>query len=104
MYQVDKALTEYGDKVPQEERDSVQRANDDLKEALKGDDVPDIKSKTEALMQAFQKIGQAMYAQQQAQGAQAQAAAAGGGTTGTPEGGSDGDVVEGEIVDEGGAS
>jgi molecular chaperone DnaK len=104
VYQVDKALTEYGDKVPQEERDSVQRANDDLKEALKGDDVPDIKSKTEALMQAFQKIGQAMYAQQQAQGAQAQAAAAGGGTTGTPEGGSDGDVVEGEIVDEGGAS
>src|SRR5438105_4503826 len=66
-YQVDKALIDYGDKVPAEDRDAVTKANDDLKEALKGDDVDAIKTKTDALMQAFQKIGQAMYAQQQAQ-------------------------------------
>src|SRR5207248_1571578 len=65
-YQVDKALVEYGDKVPAEERDAVSSANDELKEALKGDDVDAIKSKTDALMQAFQRIGQAMYSQQQA--------------------------------------
>jgi molecular chaperone DnaK len=110
VYQVDKALVEYGDKVPAEEREAVTKANDDLKEALKGDNVEDIKSKTDTLMQAYQRIGQAMYAQQQAaQASEAQAAAGGagpagdvggtgGGTSSQP---GDGDVVEGEIVDEG---
>jgi molecular chaperone DnaK len=106
-YQVDKALSDYGDKVPAEEREAVQKANEDVKEALKGDDVDRIKSATESLNQAFQRIGQAMYSQQQ------QAAAAGAGAAGPageaaaegPSGGGsgDGDVVEGEIVDEGGA-
>ena len=101
---MDKALVEYGDKVPAEEREAVVKANDEVKEALKGEDVEAIKAKTEALMQAFQRIGQAMYAGQQAD-AQAQAAAGGGGSEGpsSPAEG-EGDVVEGEIVDEGGAS
>jgi molecular chaperone DnaK len=106
-YQVDKALSEYGDKVPAEEREAVQKANEDVKEALKGDDVDRIKSTTESLSQAFQRIGQAMYSQQQS------AAAAGGAGPSDPGAGAaeatpgedtgDGDVVEGEIVDEGGA-
>ena len=66
VYQVDKALGDYGDKVPAEEREAVTKANDEVKEALKGDDVGRIKASTEVLMQAFQRIGQAMYAQQQA--------------------------------------
>src|SRR5438128_289816 len=105
-YQVDKALVEYGDKAPAADREAVVAANDELKEALKGDDLDAIRSKTEALMQAFQRLGQAMYAQQ--------AAAAGGEAAGAAEAGSaagpggaagdgEGDVVEGEIVDEGGA-
>jgi molecular chaperone DnaK len=110
VYQVDKALVEYGDKVPAEEREAVTKANDELKEALKGENVEDIKSKTDALMQAYQRIGQAMYAEQQAaQAGEAQAAAGGagpsgdvGGTGGGTSGQTgDGDVVEGEIVDEG---
>jgi molecular chaperone DnaK len=110
VYQVDKALVEYGDKVPAEDREAVQKANDEVKEALKGDDVERIKASTDALMQAFQRIGQAMYAQQQAQqaGGEQQTAAAGGsgGEAGAGETGSagEGDVVEGEIVDEGEAS
>src|SRR6059036_468330 len=60
-YEVDKALQDYGDKVPAEEREAVTKANDEAKEALKGDDVERIKTTTEALMQAFQRIGQAMY-------------------------------------------
>jgi molecular chaperone DnaK len=103
-YQVDKALVEYGDKVPAEDREAVTKANDELKEALKGEDVDAITQKTDALMQAFQRIGQAMYSQQQ----QGQAAAGGAGDTAGPGAGSeesassgDGDVVEGEIVDEG---
>ena len=111
-YQVDKALVEYGDKVPAEEKDAVTKANDEVKEALKGDDVERIKQATDALMQAFQRIGQAMYSQQAA-GQQAAAGGAGGGGAEPTDGAGhaaggdasgDGDVVEGEIVDEGGAS
>src|SRR5207302_3695860 len=72
-YQIDKALSEYGEKVPADEKAAVETANADLKEALKGEDVERIKQATDAAMAAFQKIGQAMYAQQQA-GQQAQAA------------------------------
>jgi molecular chaperone DnaK len=99
-YQVDKALVEYGDKVPADDRDAVIKANDELKEALKGDDVEKIKAATDALLEAFQKIGQAMYAQQQAASGGGQEAAAGS-ASGEEASSGDGDVVEGEIVDEG---
>ena len=97
-YQIDKALAEWGDKVPEGDRDELAKANDELKEVLKGEDVEKIRSATEATMQVFQRIGQAMYQHAQAQAASQQAAAGG-----TSEGG-EGDVVEGEIVDEGSAS
>jgi molecular chaperone DnaK len=103
-YQVDKALVEYGDKIPSEDREAVSKANDELKEALKGDDVEAIKTKTDALMQDFQKIGQAMYAQQQAQTPSEGGEAAGGGGPEDTDSPGEGDVVEGEIVEEGGAS
>jgi molecular chaperone DnaK len=99
VYQAEKTVNELGDKVAAEDRDAVQKAVAEVKEALKGDDTGRIKSATDALMQAFQKVGQAVY-QQQAE----QQAAAGGGpgpgpsTAGTQEGGED--VVEGEVVDE----
>jgi molecular chaperone DnaK len=97
-YQVDKSLEEWGDQVAEGDRDELRKLNDELKEALKGEDVEKIKSGTDAVMRKFQGIGQSMY--QQTAEAQ-QAAAAGGGATTAPE--SDGDVVEGEIVDEGGS-
>src|SRR5712692_9849286 len=100
IYQVDNALVEYGEKIPVADRDAVQKALEDAKEALKGEDVDRIKSTTESLMQAFQRIGQAMYAQQQGQaGGSAPSAAATGTEDAAPSSG-DGDVVEGEIVDE----
>src|SRR5712692_3636531 len=103
IYQVDNALVEYGEKIPVADRDAVQKALEDAKEALKGEDVDRIKSTTESLMQAFQRIGQAMYAQQQGQaGGSAPSAAATGTEDAAPSSG-DGDVVEGEIVDEGGS-
>src|SRR3989454_76676 len=104
-YQVDKALSDYGDKIPEADREAVRSANEEVKEALKSDDVDRIKSATDALMQAFQKVGQAMYAQRQASGGSGAEAAAGGSPGGEGSGSpGDGDVVEGEIVDEGGAS
>ena len=101
-YQVDKALVEYGDKVPAEDRQTLAQVNDELKEALKGDDLDLIRNKTQALMEVFQRVGQAMYAQQQATAGEAeqQAAASGGGDGGPQPGSSEGDVVEGEIVDD----
>jgi molecular chaperone DnaK len=110
VYQVDKALTEYGDKIPAEDREAVVKANDEVKEALKGEDIDAIRTKNDALMQAFQRVGQAMYSAQQAEQAQQQAAAGGSptGEAGSAEGEAatpgEGDVVEGEIVDEGNAS
>jgi molecular chaperone DnaK len=107
-YEVDKALQDYGDKVPAEVREAVTKANDEVKEALKGDDVERIKSTTDALMQAFQRVGEAMYSQQATAQSEAQAAAGGGNPSGggneAPPSEGDGDVVEGEIVDEGGSS
>ena len=111
VYQVDKALNEYGDRMPAEDRDVLKRTTDDVREALKGDDMDRIKSATDSLMQAFQRVGQVMYAGQQQSQGEAQAAAGGGGSQPGPQAGpqtgaqaGDGDVVEGEIVDEGGAS
>jgi len=99
-YQTDKSLEEWGDKVPEADREELKKLSDELKEALKGEDVEKIKVGTDALMRRFQGVGQAMYEQAQA-GAAQQAAAAGGGEAGSSAG--DEDVVEGEIVDEGGA-
>jgi len=106
-YQVDKALTEYGDKIPQADREAVVSANDAVKEALKGDDPNAVKAASDALMTAYQKVGQAMYSAQQAAASAGPAAGdpPAGSSPEKPEGASgDGDVVEGEIVDEGGAA
>jgi molecular chaperone DnaK len=99
-YQVDKSLEEWGDKVPEGDREELRRLNDELKEVLKGEDVEKIRAGTDAVMQKFQGIGQSMY--QQTAEAQ-QAATAGGGSTTAPETEGEADVVEGEIVDEGGS-
>jgi molecular chaperone DnaK len=102
-YQVDKSLEEWGDKVPDGDRDELKKLNDELKDALKGEDVERIKSATEAVLSKFQGIGQAMY-QQTSQAQAQQAAAAGGEGPSTPGSEGENDVVEGEIVDEGDAS
>jgi molecular chaperone DnaK len=99
-YQIEKALKEWGDKVPEADRGELQRANDELKEALKGEDVERIRRATDAAMQVFQRVGQAMY--ERVQPAGSQQAAAGGGASGSSAG--EGDVVEGEVVDEGDGS
>ncbi len=105
LYQTEKSLKEYGDKVSQDDRLAIDRALGDLRDALKGEDVARIKAATDEALKAGQKLGEAMYknaqAQQQAQaGAQAgaqQGPAAGAQATGN-NGGKD-DVVEAEVVD-----
>jgi molecular chaperone DnaK len=97
QFSTEKFLTENGDKVPADVKSEVDSAVADLKKALEGDDSAAIISATERLGTVSQKLGQAMYAD-----AQAQQATAGGSTGGTPGGasGGDEDVVDAEIVDE----
>jgi molecular chaperone DnaK len=101
VYQVEKFLAENPDKISGDDKDAANKGVEEVKEALKGEDTEAIKAKTDALMQVFQRIGQSMYQQQQT-------AAPGAGGDSPPAGDTgDGDVVEGEIVDdqaEGGAS
>jgi molecular chaperone DnaK len=100
VYQAEKNLAELGDKVAADDKSQVEKDIEAVKEALKGDDTDRIRGATDALMQSFQRVGQAVYEQAQAQQDQA-AAAGGGGESGQPGGD---DVVEGEVVDEGGGS
>jgi molecular chaperone DnaK len=99
-YQAEKTVKELGDKVPAEDREQVEKDVAEVREALKGDDTERIKAASERLMESFQKVGQAVYQQQQAQDAQQAAAAGGAGTAESGPSGGD-DVVEGEVVDEG---
>jgi molecular chaperone DnaK len=107
-YQVDKFLEENADKVPEADATELRTANGELKDALKVEDADaeKIRAATEATMQVFQRIGQAMYQQQQEQQQAQQSASETGGAPGGAEAAepeSEDDVVEGEIVDEGGA-
>ena len=76
----EKTLKEHGDKVSAAEKTAIENAISSLKSAAETDDVNSIKEKTDALMQASMKLGEAMYRAQQSQ---AQAGAAQGPDAGT---------------------
>jgi len=72
IHTTEKNLTEFGDKVGADEKTAIETELNALKSALEGTDldVEDIKAKTESLMNASMKLGEAMYkAQQEADGA-----------------------------------
>jgi molecular chaperone DnaK len=104
-YTVDKSLGEWGDKVPAGDKDELVKATDELKELLKDQaaTAESLNAASEKVMGIFSRIGQSMYQQAQAEPT---AAAASDGETGSdgqaPSG--DDEVVEGEIVEEGGSS
>ncbi len=84
IYATEKSLNELGDKVGGAEKQKIEDAIAALKQALQGDDVEAIKSKTEALKQASYKIAEEIYKQQ---GGAAGAGAAGGAGAGSNMGG-----------------
>jgi molecular chaperone DnaK len=75
IYQTEKAVTDLGDKVTEEEKTEIDAKKEDLKKALESDNVEDIKAKSEALSQAFYKVSEKMYQQaaQEQQGQQGDA-------------------------------
>ncbi|HWU13308.1 MAG TPA: Hsp70 family protein, partial [Caulobacter sp.] len=75
VHSTEKALAEHGDKVGAAEKTAIETGITDLKSALEGEDVEAIQAKTQALIQASMKLGEAMYsAQQGAEGGEEAAA------------------------------
>ena len=66
-----KTLEEHGDKISAEEKSAIETASADLRTAAEGDDLADIKAKTETLMQASMKLGEAVYKAQSEAGPEA---------------------------------
>jgi molecular chaperone DnaK len=66
IHSVKKSLTEHGDKLEASEKDAIEAAIKDAEEAIKSDDKEAIEAKTNALMEASQKLGEKVYAEQQA--------------------------------------
>jgi len=92
-YSTEKILSENEDKVPAEVADDVKAAIAEVKTALEGTDTDAVKTAHEALVEKAQKIGEAVYASQQAE------AASGSASEGDAPSADD-DVVDAEIVDE----
>ncbi len=88
IHQTEKQLEEFGDKVPAADKDAIETALNELKEVKDGEDLEAIQQKTQALVQAAMKLGEAMYAAHQAE-------------AGSEEGGAetsgDDDVVDAEF-------
>jgi molecular chaperone DnaK len=97
LYTVQKTLDQLGDKVPPAEKAEVTRAMDELREALKGQDVNLIRQKMDALQRASFRISQILYQQASSQ---AGAQSAGGGPTQTPPPPGDGGVIDADYKEE----
>ena len=65
IHSTEKNLKEHGSKVSDAEKKAIEDGSVSLKESLKGEDIEDIKKKTEALVQASMKLGEAIYKSQQ---------------------------------------
>ncbi|MFH1795488.1 MAG: molecular chaperone DnaK [Pseudomonadota bacterium] len=75
IHSSEKSLKEYGEKIGEGDRTAISDAVAALKAASEGDDIEDIKAKTNVLAEAAMKLGQAMYEASQAESAEADARA-----------------------------
>ena len=104
IFATEKSLSEHGDKISEDDKKAIEDSVADLKSSLEGDDLEDIKAKTESLTQASMKLGEAVYKASQEDTANAEA----GQETGSQDSGSassngdDAKVVDAEFeeVDE----
>lgn len=67
VHSVKKSLTEHGDKLDADEKAKIEAAIKDVEDVIKDGDKETIEAKTNALMEASQKLGEKVYAEQQAQ-------------------------------------
>ena len=99
IHTVKKSLGEYGQELSDSEKGAIDEAIKAAEEAMRDGDVDTIKAKSEALGAAAQKLGEKMYAKQQAQqaGGVEQSAGTGGGGGGGKK--DDSDVVDAEFTE-----
>jgi len=107
IFTAEKSLKDAGDKIKEEEKKDIEAKIEELKKVKDSEDIESIKSKTQELSTAAQKIGQAMYQQDAGQkqaGAQGDPSAQGAqpGSDGQPqeEKSQEGEVVDGEVEEE----
>ncbi len=93
IYQTEKVLREQGDKVPGAEREAVESALAEVKEAVAGSDLDRIRASTETLVGASQSFSQRLYESAAAEGASSSATPG----ASTPD---DDEVVDAEIVED----
>ena len=89
IHSVEKSMKDHGDALSKEEKDKIDSSIKDLQEALKTDNKDEIEAKNKALAEASQKLGEKVYAEQQAK-QQAQ---------GAPQGGNEEKTVDADVVD-----
>ena len=90
IHSVKKSLTEHGDKLDADEKAKIEAAIKDVEDVIKDGDKETIEAKTNVLMEASQKLGEKVYAEQQAQANTESAQPQGEKTV-------DGDVVDAEF-------
>jgi molecular chaperone DnaK len=93
-YATEKSLKDHRDKLDEGEASTIEGRVMELKQALEGDDLADIREKSDALQEASQKLAEAVYAQASAQ-QQAQASG-----NGEPADSDDEVIEDAEVVDE----
>ena len=96
VYSTEKVLADNAEKVPEEIATEVKTAIDELKTALAGTDLAEVKAKHATLVTVSQKIGEALYAANAAAPADGETPAEDASSSATPED----DIVDAEIVDD----
>lgn len=67
VYTAEKTVADFGDKISEQEKNEINTGVADLKEAIKGDDIENIKAKQEALQKAVYAVSEKVYKEAQAQ-------------------------------------
>jgi molecular chaperone DnaK len=109
VYQAEKTIRDAGDKLPASDRAPIESAIDNLKKAIERNDTAEMKRTMDALNTAQHRAAEAMY--KAAAGGGATGGAAGGGAAGDAQpggqgggsqtsGGTQGDVIDAEVVEE----
>lgn len=99
VFQCEKAMTDFGDKVSADDKSSVQSKIDALKEALKTDNYSDISSKKDELEKAFQELATKVYQQAGAAAANAEGQADSFNETKSDNNGGDDDVIDANFTE-----
>ncbi|MGD1969490.1 MAG: Hsp70 family protein, partial [Desulfobacterales bacterium] len=95
IYGTEKSMAEIGDRLPAGTRDEVNSVINDLKKALEGDSISEIKRLTETLTHAAHRLAESAYQQQGQEGSQHAGAAPGGGSASSSNANDD-EVVDAE--------